>query len=78
MNPAQILIDGGVSFEFPHDTCEGRTVMMNFRFFHPSLPSGVAKEFEDVLKWALPIIDDVGKGSSLPVLEKFFSCDDYF
>jgi len=51
--------------------------MMDFGFLHPPLPVLIVKERQDIIKWLLGIIQDVAKGSALPVLEKALASDSH-
>jgi hypothetical protein len=48
---------------------------MDLGFFHASLPILIVKKLKHRIKRLLPVIQDVGKGPSLPVLHEYVPRD---
>ena len=64
------FVDGRLCLEFPHHAGQRRPVVMDFRFLHAAMAGLVAEELQHRVQWLLWVVQHVGKGPPLTVLEK--------
>jgi hypothetical protein len=78
LDRAQKLVDAWQRFKFPHDAGHGGAVMMRLGFFHAPLAIRVIEEFKRLVERLGWIVQDVGKRSSLSILQKVLTRDSNF
>jgi hypothetical protein len=73
MNAAQKSIDGGFRLQFSHNSGQGRSVVMNLRFFHASLPINVIEKRQRRVKRFSGFRQDIRKGTPLTIRQEFIA-----